>query len=110
VISRSRAQAKGDETAHVGDVQQAAIRGTAFALSVSMNDKRHGAPDRRASRRGGRRTTDTMRSDVDAIRLQWELDLAPGSSLLDDTEPPDDDSLAGRPHGHNRRSLPPPRK
>jgi hypothetical protein len=75
-----------------------------------MNDRRHGPPDRRASRRGGRRTTDAMRSDVDAIRLQWEFDQAPGSSLLDGAESHDDESLAEQPHGHTRRSLPPSRK
>ena len=36
-----------------------------------MYDRRNGPPDRRASKRGGRRATDAMRS-VDTIRLGWE--------------------------------------
>ena len=37
-----------------------------------MYDRRQGTPDRRASKRGGRRATDAMRSDVDTLRLEWE--------------------------------------
>jgi hypothetical protein len=37
-----------------------------------MSERRHGASDRRASRRGGRRATDTLRDDLDALRLKWD--------------------------------------
>jgi len=45
-----------------------------------MSEMRQGAADRRASRRGGRRATDTLRDDLDALRLKWdELEMDSGS-------------------------------
>jgi hypothetical protein len=85
--------------------------GIAFALSARMHDRRKGPADRRASKRGGRRTTDAMRSDVDALRVEWE-DLG-GSAGSHDMPGPesDDEMIAGHAElGPANRHLFPPRK
>jgi hypothetical protein len=65
---------------------------------MGMQDRRHGLADRRASKRGGRRPTDLMRSDVDDLRVKWqELEMAAGSAASDDRKSDDEESLAERP-------------
>ena len=77
-----------------------------------MMDRRTGPPDRRASRRGGRRSTDAMRSEADALRLQWDqIEIAGAPPAVPDRLFADDDVLqepAG--YGNVRRALVPPRK
>jgi hypothetical protein len=84
-----------------------AAPGTAFASSGRMDERRYGTSDRRASKRGGRRTTDTMRSHLDVLFLNWqELEMAAASPAVARPKPDDDESRAGRPpDGHVRRSL-----
>lgn len=57
--------------------------GTAFASLAVMSEMRQGAADRRASRRGGRRASDTLRDDLDALHLKWdELQMDAGGPAV----------------------------
>jgi hypothetical protein len=93
-------------------VADTCCRGTGFALLTVMLNRRDGPPDRRTSRRGGRRSTDTVRSDVDALRVQWEeLESACGSPATAQRQSDDDTMPAAQArYGNVRRSRIPPRK
>ena len=90
----------------------AARGGTAFAVQVVMRERRDGAPDRRASRRGGRRQSDPARQEANALRAKWEqLAGLETGSVLDAPLSDDDEIVTEPPHvGHERRSPFPPRK
>ena len=77
-----------------------------------MHERRHGAGDRRASKRGGRRGGDTMRSDLDALRLKWdELDIdARAGAVARGTFESDDAAADRAAPGRERRSQVPRRK
>jgi hypothetical protein len=77
-----------------------------------VHDKRHGPLDRRVSKRGGRRETDTMRGDVDALRLKWEeLETGEEPSAVARRDSGADQAMADHAElGGGRRSLVPPRK
>ena len=85
--------------------------GIAFALSAGMYDRRNGPADRRASGRGGRRTTDALRSEVDTLRLDWaDLDESAGSHDMSGRES-DDATIADHAElGPANRPFVPPRK
>ena len=85
--------------------------GIAFALPVGMYDRRNGPVDRRASGRGGRRSTDAMRSEADTLRVEWEdLDESAGSHDMSGREF-DDETIADHAElGPASRPLVPPRK
>ena len=76
-----------------------------------MYDRRNGPVDRRASKRGGRRATDAMRSEVDTLRLEWEdLDGPAGSHDLSGRES-DDEMIADHAElGPSNRPFVRPRK
>ena len=86
--------------------------GTAFAVYGVMRERRDGASDRRASRRGGRRQSDPARQEADALRAKWEqLEGSDGASALDAPLSDDDEIVTEPPHlGYGRRSPFPPRK
>jgi hypothetical protein len=77
-----------------------------------MDERRDGAADRRASKRGGRRAGDTMRSDLDVLRLKWdELDIDARAGVVARGEFESDDAAADRAApGRERRSQAPRRK
>jgi len=77
-----------------------------------MVERRQGSLDRRASKRGGRRISDQMRSDTDTLRLRWEgLEIPDSASPAINRLPDDDDTLADPVRfGNVRRALVPPRK
>ena len=85
--------------------------GTAFASSVVMSERRDGTPDRRVSRRGGRRQSDPARQS-DTLRTKWEELASADSASSPDAPAPDDDEIVTEPPhlGHVRRSPFPPRK
>jgi len=76
-----------------------------------MYDRRNGPADRRTSKRGGHRTTDAMRSDVNTLVLQWEgRDRSAGSHDMSGRES-NDKMIAGHAElGPANRPLFPPRK
>jgi hypothetical protein len=91
----------------ISGVPAVAATGTAFASLAGMSDQRHGNADRRASKRGGRRATDMMRSDVVSLRRKWEaLDIADTSFDADEDELEADHAALGP----ARRPPVPPRK
>ena len=85
--------------------------GIAFAFSAGMYDRRNGPVDRRASGRGGRRTTDAMRSQGDTLSVEWEdLDESAGPHDMSGCES-DDELIADHAElGPASRPLVPPRK
>jgi hypothetical protein len=94
------------------DERAAACDGTAFASCLAMRERRDGASDRRASRRGGRRHSDHIRHETDALRTKWEaLERTEGASALDGPLSDDDEIVTEPPHlGYVRRLPFPPRK
>lgn len=75
-----------------------------------MHDRRAGETDRRVSKRGGRRQTDTWRTDVEAVRLRWEELEAAGGATGPDGGTFDDDDVPADYSSYLGRSPFPPRK